>query len=220
MWKRFKNPDYIAWRNSILQRDQYICQKCHKQCKKYEKGLAAHHIKEYAKYPELRLDINNGITLCRECHMEHHGRKLKSKTPIACGCGCGTMIAPFDVYGRPRKYVNYHKTKNKSLKTIEKESQNFIKCRCGCGQLKKPFDPQGRPSFYIKGHGSKGRVFSEEHKNNLSLSKMGKKLTEEHKKKLSITRKGKKKSPFTEQHCKNISLARIKLFSKSSLSKT
>lgn len=55
---------YKIWRDSVYQRDNYTCQECR------EKGgkLTSHHIKSWAKYPELRYDINNGITLCLNCH--------------------------------------------------------------------------------------------------------------------------------------------------------
>src|SRR5215211_3929971 len=107
-WERFKNPEYLAWRRAVLERDGYVCQQCGRQCKKYERGLAAHHIKPYAEFPELRYEIANGLTLCRQCHMQLHGKPLAPLQQVPCACGCGTMIDPFDPYGRPRRYVNHH----------------------------------------------------------------------------------------------------------------
>jgi hypothetical protein len=112
-WQRFKNPEYIAWRNAVLARDAYICRDCGRQCKKYEKGLAAHHLKSYTKYPEYRFDIDNGVTLCRNCHMERHRRAPTPKEKILCACGCGVLLDPVDVYGRPRKYVLFHHSKGR-----------------------------------------------------------------------------------------------------------
>lgn len=110
-WERFKNPLYQEWRSLVLNRDDFTCQSCGKHCNKNEKGLAAHHIKEYAKYPELRYDINNGLTLCRKCHMELHGKPIQEAPMIPCACGCGTMLKPKDKYGRNRRYINHHAKK-------------------------------------------------------------------------------------------------------------
>ncbi len=80
--------EYKNWRTSVFKRDDYTCQKCD------ERGLylEAHHIipfkfitEEYelsfnditnkflilnaSKYEKL-WDINNGITYCKECHIE------------------------------------------------------------------------------------------------------------------------------------------------------
>jgi len=55
---------YKIWRMKVFIRDNYTCQ----VCKKVGGYLEAHHIKSWAKYPKLRYKIDNGITLCKECH--------------------------------------------------------------------------------------------------------------------------------------------------------
>ena len=35
-------------------------------------GLVAHHIKPKSEYPEEKLALSNGQTLCANCHLEHH----------------------------------------------------------------------------------------------------------------------------------------------------
>lgn len=57
--------EYKLWRKAIYERDKYTCIWCGDA-----KGgnLEADHIKPFAFYPELRFAIDNGRTLCKECH--------------------------------------------------------------------------------------------------------------------------------------------------------
>lgn len=66
---------FKEWRRSVLDRDNHTCRKCGAtKANNNEAHIQTHHIKPYAKYPELRHDVNNGITLCEKCHKEEHKR--------------------------------------------------------------------------------------------------------------------------------------------------
>lgn len=56
--------EYEEWRKKVFERDNYTCVKCGK----IGDYLNADHIKRFAEYHELRFDINNGQTLCEDCH--------------------------------------------------------------------------------------------------------------------------------------------------------
>lgn len=56
--------EYHEWRKAVYARDDYTCQLCFERSGK----LAAHHIKGFQEYPDLRLEVGNGITLCWPCH--------------------------------------------------------------------------------------------------------------------------------------------------------
>ena len=58
--------EYLTWRKKILRRDK-SCIKCGSK-----EDLVAHHILNYSEYPSLRTDINNGKTLCKDCHVRFH----------------------------------------------------------------------------------------------------------------------------------------------------
>lgn len=75
---------YRQWRSDVFQRDNYTCQKCGKNKCYFE----AHHLKTkksiFLKYKittlqealkcEELFNINNGVTLCFDCHRNIHRR--------------------------------------------------------------------------------------------------------------------------------------------------
>jgi len=73
---------YKIWRKAVFERDNYTCVFCRKKFIKGVTGdieLNADHIKPFAHYPELRLAIDNGRTLCVDCHRktDSWGRRTK-----------------------------------------------------------------------------------------------------------------------------------------------
>jgi hypothetical protein len=76
-----KSIEYRLWREAVFARDNWTCQKCKKRGGK----LHPHHILNFAEHPELRFALDNGITLCEECHKEFHriyGNKHNTKEQL------------------------------------------------------------------------------------------------------------------------------------------
>ncbi len=80
------SKEYTLWRLAVFTRDNFTCQECGD---KTGSNLNAHHLKEFSKILEENnittieqalvckelWDIDNGITLCEDCHIERHKRQ-------------------------------------------------------------------------------------------------------------------------------------------------
>lgn len=74
--------EYAQWRKKVFVRDNFTCQKCGTEDAEFH----AHHIKPWADYPELRYEVNNGLTVCKECHETIHGKKFRPKSKVCLYC--------------------------------------------------------------------------------------------------------------------------------------
>lgn len=69
--KAIGSRDYALWRTAVFMRDNHTCQECGERSRKGKRvTLNADHIKPWATHPELRYAIDNGRTLCVECHRQ------------------------------------------------------------------------------------------------------------------------------------------------------
>jgi len=72
------SAEYKLWREAVFERDDYTCIWCGvRSGRGTNVTLNADHIKPFALFPELRFAIDNGRTLCEDCHKttNTYGRK-------------------------------------------------------------------------------------------------------------------------------------------------
>ena len=67
-YKSRSTPEDQFWKNEVKKRDNYTCQCCYEQGGK----LHSHHIFNYADHIDSRYLLENGITLCEDCHIQYH----------------------------------------------------------------------------------------------------------------------------------------------------
>ena len=69
------SSQYKEWRLKVFARDNFKCQLCGNT----GRNLEAHHIKEVCNNPNLIFDVDNGVTLCHECHKltDNYGYKAR-----------------------------------------------------------------------------------------------------------------------------------------------
>ena len=72
-----KSPEYQRWRREVRQRDGDACRVCEEHGNSH-----VHHIKPLEKYPDLATEIDNGITLCGNCHTRLKGKEESTNLQI------------------------------------------------------------------------------------------------------------------------------------------
>jgi len=70
----------LDWAKQIKERDCYTCIECGAHQKDgTTKRIIAHHIIPWKENPDLRFDMDNGITLCQPCHAKLEGFQIGHK---------------------------------------------------------------------------------------------------------------------------------------------
>ena len=65
-----KSSEAQRWKGDVRRRDGNACRVCGVQ-----RNIHVHHIKPFKKYPDFATDIDNGITLCGNCHTLFRGKE-------------------------------------------------------------------------------------------------------------------------------------------------
>lgn len=66
-----KSEKYLEWKRAIYKRDGHKCSYCGRK----DMVIHAHHIVPIYEDESKIFDVNNGITLCRECHEKTYGKE-------------------------------------------------------------------------------------------------------------------------------------------------
>ena len=69
---------YKLWRNKVVRRDDCMCQICGNT----SSTLEVHHLLSHSRYKHNRRDLNNGITLCIDCHQEFHTKYTSTEFTV------------------------------------------------------------------------------------------------------------------------------------------
>lgn len=79
----YKSAAWRACRSAAISRDAYLCQDCLKQGR-YTPAEEVHHITwltpENINDPSITLNLDNLVSLCRECHQARHGARARRYT--------------------------------------------------------------------------------------------------------------------------------------------
>lgn len=71
----YTSTDWGAISKAVWVRDNAICQRCGERHKYNDPRFEVHHIAGFARFPELRLSLENLVLLCGRCHRFIHSKQ-------------------------------------------------------------------------------------------------------------------------------------------------
>lgn len=66
---RSNDVQYLEWAKLVKKRDNYVCVVCGKSI---SNGMVSHHLDAWRDYSEKRYSLDNGVCLCKDCHIKFH----------------------------------------------------------------------------------------------------------------------------------------------------
>ena len=94
---QLKRNDRRKWAEQIKERDNFQCKSCGKE-KTTPCSIHAHHIVPCGYFPEMALDVSNGVTLCASCHKQIH-------VDLDCITLSGTKLTPVGFQEHAAKFI-------------------------------------------------------------------------------------------------------------------
>lgn len=116
------SPEYINWRKEILKNNTH-CVRCNSP-----NNLHIHHIYGYKEYPSLRIDPNNGVVLCKDCHTDYHSEYGYKENVNPCtlfnflGIASDKRLCP--PWFNPKKEIKHKKSKKRQIVSIAKKTND------------------------------------------------------------------------------------------------
>lgn len=108
------------WKLDLYKRDNWCCQKCGSSV-----DLSIHHLFPKSKYPELKMNRANLITLCQTCHQFYHNwhcrRNIDKCTPLTFLEWLGEEFVSNDYETEPKFIVKIDKRYQDNFNRIWKE---------------------------------------------------------------------------------------------------
>ena len=102
------SPEYNQWKNEVKSRDGNACRRCG-----FENNLHVHHIKPFKKYPEFATELDNGLTLCGNCHSLLRGEEESTDL---------------------RTFLGNDATIDEQLKAIDRSFSNYLQRKLESGR--------------------------------------------------------------------------------------
>ena len=108
----FRDKRHQIWAKLVKERDQYRCICCGKS----NTFLHSHHLNSWDHFINDRYNIQNGVCICQNCHIQFHSRYLKGNNTRA-------QFEEFQALIKLIESIAIKNIKEKIVEPVKKEEQ-------------------------------------------------------------------------------------------------